>query len=97
VNIIELAGNIPDDGDTGESVGIAIARAEVLLSLTSILVGEITALDLARTDALTLGVNASLSPDAPDIGLTEGLSVRILRLISDCREICVHISIKPLD
>lgn len=47
VNAVELAGSVPDNGDTGETVGVVIVRAEVFLSLTSTLVGEITALDLA--------------------------------------------------
>jgi hypothetical protein len=40
VNIVELAGDVPHDRITGEWVGLVIARAEVLMSLTSILVGE---------------------------------------------------------
>ncbi len=57
VNTVELAGDVPGDGDIGETVGVVIVRAEVFLSLTSTQVGEITALDLARADAVTLGVS----------------------------------------
>ena len=74
VNTVELAGDVPDDGDTGESVGVVIARAEVLLSLASMLVDEVTALDLARTDAVTLGLSGwvvSRNPFRPDDAPTE--------------------------
>ena len=74
VNTVELAGDVPDDGDTGESVGVVIARAEVLLSLASFLVDEITALDLARTDAVTLGLSGWVlfrNPFRPDDAPTE--------------------------
>jgi hypothetical protein len=54
VNKVDLTGDASDDGDVGESVGVVIARTEVLLSLTSTPVGEITALDLAQTDAVTV-------------------------------------------
>lgn len=73
MNKVELTGDVPDDGD-GEPVGIVIARIEVLLSLKSPPVGEINALDLARTDAMTLGVSgwvAFRDPPCPDAVPTE--------------------------
>ena len=57
MNIVELAGDVPEDGVTGTLVGVVIARTEVLLSLPLILAGEIIALDLARTDAVSLGLS----------------------------------------
>lgn len=69
VNTVELGGDVPDDGGTGETVGVVILRAEVFLSLASVLIDEITALDLARTDAVTLGVSGwvvFLNPFRPD-------------------------------
>jgi len=57
VNTVELAGDVPDDGGTGETVGVVILRAEVFLSLAPVLIDEITALDLARTDTVMLGVS----------------------------------------
>ncbi len=74
VNTVALAGDVPDDGGTGETNDVVIVWAEMLLSLTSILVGEITALDLARTDAVTLGVSGWVvfrNPFRPDDAATE--------------------------
>lgn len=56
VKAVELLGDVPDDGDTVGSVGVAIARTEVLLSLTSTLVDDIVALDLVWPDAVMLGL-----------------------------------------
>ena len=69
VNTVELGDDVPDDGGTGKTVCVVILRAEVFLSLASVLVDETTALDLARTDAVTLGSSGwvvFLNPFRPD-------------------------------
>jgi hypothetical protein len=81
LNKVELTGDVSDEGGTGEPVGVVIVRSEVLLSLTSTPVGETTALDLARTDAGTLGVSGWVpfrNPLRPDDGRTEGDLVTVL-------------------
>lgn len=71
MNKLELTGDVPDGRDADESIGVVIARTKLLLSLTLTLVGETTALDLARTEAVTLGPHGWSNPHRADDEPTE--------------------------